>query len=332
MKRKILLFLMILLGTCILCPLPAQAAEMPVKVMTYENGELGSAEEVSSEEIDTGDAAALEEMESQFNPSDSQGTGYTYGLTSIVNPAENDEIFNVRSINESTYTLNDGKEYSFREGDEIHIYYYPSEITLPVYWVKENASVSDAATKERRLGGLGSHLYELTDEEAMWWDDNEKEKASLTIPSGHPIAISSNDGAILWTPYTLPKKTDAADGMPLIRYEIRSEDTEGKMPVRVLTSMDVTKENKTFYLQNGAHGISVAQTEEVGGGEVVSGKDMALYIIYKDDAKSAVHSVAGGIEKSIVSNPIPFIFVLICGIALLFILFRGRPEDTEEDV
>lgn len=332
MKKRSPLFILLLLCTCMLVSQPVQAATLPVKVQTYENGELGSAREVSSEEIDTGDEDAARSMESRYNPSDPNGRSYTYALTAIVNPDENTETFNVRSVNESTYTLNDGTEHSFRDGDEIHLYYYPSEITLPVYWVKENPVVSDDAVKERRLGGFGSHLYELTDEEAMWWDDNEKEKDSLTIPSGHPIAISSSDGAVLWTPYTLPKKTDAADGMPLIRYEIRSEDKEGKTAVRVLTSMDVTKENRTFFLQNGPHGISVAQTEVMGDGEVVAGKDMALYVIYRDNVNGAARSVAGGIEKSIASNPVPFIFVLISGIALLFILFRRRPADTEEEL
>ena len=330
MIKKVPLFILALLCMGMLFQLPAQADTLPVKVMTYENGELGNAQEPASGVIDTGDADALDEMEDRYDPSDALGRAYTYAMITVVDPAENAETFNIRSINASTYTLNDGTEHSFQDGDEIYIYYYPSEITLPVYWVKEDLAPVDDATMARRLGGIGSRLYELTDGEAMWWDDNEKEKTSLTIPSDHSIAISSGDGAVLWTPYTLPKKTDAADGMPLIRYEIRSEDTEGKSPVRVLTSMDVTKESKTFYLQNGAHGISVAQTEDVGDGEVVAGKDMALYIIYKGGAKNTARTVAGGIERNIAANPLPFVFVLICGIALLFILLRQNPEDPED--
>lgn len=305
--------------------------KLPVKVFTMTGYEIGSSEQVHSDSTELSSYTLLEDVAKEYDKA--VDDSYAYAFTSVVNPVNNRSIYNVRSADAGRYVLHDNTEYDFTDGDELWIYYYKKEFDLPVRWVKE----------------ANDNLEELSDSEAMWWDDNEKEKDTVRIPSDHPIAVSSTEGAILWTPYTLPKKMDLADGMPLVRYEIRNgklrsdpaykeeqrrraESGERIVPVKILTSMEIDDNVSTYYLQNSFQGIKVADNPEMKKAEIVTGNDMTLYIVYKEKFKNTIIEEAQKItqteNKSGGRIVIEIIFV-VAGIVLLVsilitILFRKK--------
>ena len=333
--RSIVFLCVIISIVAIATPYSADAQSnkrtIQVKVLTMPGYEIGSSEQVHKDSTELSSYVLLEDIAKEYD--NVVDDAYAYAFTSVVNSGRNRSIYNVKSADAERYVLHDNTEYDFADGDELWIYYYKKDFDLPVRWVKES----------------GENLEELSDSEAMWWDDNEKEKDTVLVPSDHPIAVSSTEGAILWTPYTLPKKMDLADGMPLIRYEIRNgklrsdpaykeeqrrraESGERIVPVKLLTSMEINDDVSTYYLQNSFQGIKVADNPDMEKAEIVTGNDMTLYVVYREKFKDSIIEEAQKINlienKSTGRIIIEIIFV-VGGVVLIVsiiisLLFRKK--------
>ena len=85
----------------------------------------------------------MEALQARYNPTDLCGEDMSFGTMAVHNPSADTTIYNVARIDGNTYILGDNTSYSFREGDELFLYYYQSNVTLPVYWVKEASTPTD---------------------------------------------------------------------------------------------------------------------------------------------------------------------------------------------
>ena len=235
----------------------------PINVVT-KTYEIGDFEHATQVYIGTFTPQYAGDIGIQYNVphgKENVQTGYVYGTAQIGQDKD------VESINvNGTYKLKDGTVKKLGSNSTLTVYYFTTPITVPVYWVKENAA------------GV---LTELTDDEAKWWGDNRKTTVpSVKIFETYNIVLSSSEGVTFWTPYTLPKVSNDYDGMPLTKFGFGREGLFGKNSSELQGV--ITETSQSIYIRNTVNGIVASDKEDLSGGTTYTGKNLAIYIIYQE--------------------------------------------------
>lgn len=341
-SNRIVVSFLIALAMCFfLCGAQTSFAveSIPVQVLTYENGDLDSAELVweGAYTPPAQGTVAITEAAGAF--ASKAPEGYAFGVAAVMNGKVDATIYQVEEIDVSNeiYRLTDYTTYNIFPGDVLAFYYYKALADLPVYWCRYRD---------------GRTLTELSDAEYDAVVGGASRADYITVPHDRAAVLAPAKTADILTgePDSEASKFDAyvvgRDGLldtPLPEPSTEDDKVYYRMGGESTADSAYKIDSDGLLLQNTSSGIAFAGiglaglktgTQSIDTSnpvtspaeyEMISGSRPAVYVVY-DDPSGLISLPSGAPGKGALSSMIPWIIAaaLITLILILIVYLRMR--------
>lgn len=350
LHNSILLTLMIMFGVCFFaCGVQTAfaAGNIPVQILTYENGDLDDTELVweGTYSLPADGSVAITKAADAIESKAPKG--YSFGIAAIKNDVVDASIYQVEEIDATNdmYRLADYTTYNISPNDVLAFYFYKTTAEVPVYWCKYD---------------IDGSMVELTDKEYDAFVGGETRVNTVTVPADRAATLAPAKAADVVTGDPDAEATGfqayvvGQDGLlDMPPFDPSAEDASGEggstADGKVYFRMGGERTDDTAYkidsegllLQNTSSGVAFAGVGLAGlktdaqdidtsnpvvspaDYEMISGSLPAVYVIYQD--QSSMVPLASGITED-GRGAIPWIIAaaLVTLILILIIALRIR--------